>query len=329
MTLFKLRHYKKILENNDLPFFLKTKYVPVTYDKSDSLKTMWKIHDIALNKMNILDTKPDLSLLDLKIDIAKKLFSNCIFCEHRCQIDRTVEQGKCKVSTSLISSVFIHHGEESVFTPSFTIFFSGCNLNCIFCQNYDISQQQNGFFIKPNQLTQRIKDAQMHGAINVNWVGGEPTPHIYYILEILKECDTILPQLFNSNMYCSTEALNLLSGIVDVYLTDFKFGNDVCAEQLADMKNYYQVIQRNHLLAKKQTDVFIRHLLLPNHVSCCSEIILSWIASNLPTVPVNIMDQYYPAYNAKRISTINRSCSESEIQQVRNYANSINISLLD
>ncbi len=329
MTLFKLTQYKKILENDDLPSFLKTKYVPVTYDKSDSLKIMWEIHDTALSKMKVLDTKPDISLLDLKIDIAKKLFSDCIFCEHRCHVDRTMENGRCNVNIPLISSDFIHRGEESLFTPSFTIFFSGCNFNCIFCQNYTISQHQNGFFIEPKQLAQRINDAQKHGAINVNWVGGEPTPHICYILEVLKECDTILPLLFNSNMYCSTETLNLLCGIVDVYLTDFKFGNDVCAEQLAGISNYIQIVQRNHLQAKKQTDVFVRHLLIPNHVNCCSKVILSWISTYLSAVPINIMDQYYPAYNAKKISTINRPPSESEIQQVLSYANSLNISLFD
>lgn len=324
-----LPRYKKAIGSDTIPVYLKTKHVPVTYDTTDSLNTLWTIHDSAINEMNVIDTRPDTSLLDLKIDIAKKLFSDCIFCEHRCHIDRTKESGKCGVSTSLINSDFIHYGEESVFTPSHTIFFSGCNFKCVFCQNHDISQHQKGLYILPSQLVQRIKNAKMNGTINVNWVGGEPTPHIWYILETLKNCDTPLPQLFNSNMYCSKETMNLLSGIIDVYLTDYKFGNDTCARKLAHIPSYTQIIQRNHLLAKKQAELFIRHLVLPNHTTCCSKLVLSWIEANLSTVPVNIMDQYYPSYAVRRISGINRSCSALEIKETESFAQSLGINTYD
>ncbi|MDG6219287.1 MAG: radical SAM protein [Candidatus Thermoplasmatota archaeon] len=320
-----LPKYKMVIKNDTLPLYLRTKYIPVSYDTMDPLNILWNIHDTAINEMNVIDTKPDTSLLDLKIEIAKKLFSDCIFCEHRCHIDRTKESGKCGVSTSLISSDFIHYGEETIFTPSHTIFFSGCNFKCKFCQNHDISQHQKGLFISPSQLAMRINNAKRNGAININWVGGEPTPHIWYILETLKISDTHLPQLFNSNMYCSRETMNLLSGIIDMYLTDYKFGNDTCARQLAHIPSYNQIVQRNHILAKKQAEIFIRHLVLPNHVSCCSKPVLSWIGTNLPTVPVNIMDQYYPAHTVKRIFGMNRSCSLSEIKEVESFAKSLSI----
>jgi len=301
----------------------------VSYDQSDSLEQLWNIHTTAMQKHEVIKEVPDQSLLDLKIEIASQLFSDCIFCEHRCHVNRMEKSGKCGITHSSIASEFLHHGEESFLIPSHTIFFSGCNFECVFCQNYDISQYQKGLHLDPFQLGKRINTTYEHGSCNVNWVGGDPTPHILFILETINQLDIPLPQIWNSNMYCSEETMRLLDGIIDVYLTDFKFGNDECARQLAHISNYFHVVKRNHLVAQKQTDVLIRHLVLPNHTTCCSKPILSWIATNMPNTLVNIMDQYRPSYKASSIPSLNINCPDSSVEHIKSFARSLDVTLIN
>lgn len=157
----------------------------------------------------------------------------------------------------------------SFYSITYNIFL-GCTFKCVFCQNWDISQFQAGMQIPAAELAKRIHIRKKQGSKNVNWVGGEPTPNIVYILKTLKELDDYLPQIWNSNMYCSLETMKLLAGIIDVYLADYKFGNDACAYQLCWSSSYVKTIQRNLIQASKQADLFICHLLLHNHISCCS-----------------------------------------------------------
>ncbi|MBS3778466.1 MAG: radical SAM protein [Candidatus Thermoplasmatota archaeon] len=320
MKIEGLFHYLDVCNGKTLPLYMKTKHIPVSYRPNDSLDTLWDIHNEHLLNAKYETEFPDQSLLDLKIDIASKLYSDCIFCEHRCNVDRNDKTGVCGVNETLVASDFIHHGEESFFTPSRTIFFSGCTFQCVFCQNYEISQNQTGLYLKPNQLAERIKIGIANGSRNVNWVGGEPTPHLLYILQTINQLDVSLPQIWNSNMYCSQETMQLLNGIVDVYLSDFKFGNDECGKKLANITEYTKVVKRNHLLAKKQADVLIGHLLMPHHINCCSKPILSWIATSMPYTPVNLMNQYHPAYKATSIPLLKATCFTADYEQVKSFA---------
>lgn len=320
--------YRKIIQKEKKPAFLKAKNTPVSYDEKSSLDTLWNIHHTAIKKNFILKDKPVKSLLDLKIEIAQRLFSDCTFCEHRCHVDRTKKSGFCKVTTPIISSECVHYGEEKIFIPSHTIFFSGCNFHCVFCQNYNISQQTQGLYISPTQLAQRIEHTFDHNSINVNWVGGDPTPNVLYILKTMKHINRPIPQIWNSNLYCSKETMHLLDGIIDVFLSDFKFGNNACAESLAGISNYFNIITRNHRLAARFGEVFIRHLVLPNHLNCCSKPILSWISENIPETPVNIMDQYYPSYKAHSFSKLNRRCSKNEIKEITLFAEDLYLRLV-
>ncbi len=234
---------------------------------------------------------------------AHKILEDCHFCERRCGVDRTRgERGYCGVGKAGIASRFLHHGEEPELVPSFTVFFSGCTMKCLYCQNWDISQNpKSGVYVEPEQLAGEISTI---GARNVNWVGGDPTPNLYYILQVLAICERSIPQIWNSNMYCSREAMELLDGVMDVYLTDFKYGNDTCAKRLSDAPNYLEIVKRNHLLAYKQGDVLVRHLVLPNHFECCTKPILRWLSENLPNARINIMDQYRPEWRAHEVQEL-------------------------
>lgn len=265
--------------------------------------------------------------LTQKKEKAREILSSCHFCERRCGVDRTRgEKGICGVLKPKISTEFVHLGEEPEVVPSHTIFFSGCTFSCVYCQNWDISQSpEKGNYITPRELAQRIKKKE---ARNVNWAGGDPTPNLYYILRVLEELQELevnIPQVWNSNMYLSQEGMELLDNVIDVYLTDFKYGNDDCAQRLSKVENYCQVIQRNHSRAEKQGEMIIRHLVLPNHVKCCTKPILRWISQNLENYCLNIMDQYRPEYNALRFEDIGRKLESKEFQKALHYAQGLGL----
>lgn len=267
------------------------------------------------------------SYLDLKIRIAQKIFENCCFCERKCYVDRNSNKGYCNVLKPKIASEFIHMGEEAPLIPSHTIFFTGCNLDCIYCQNFDISKiADSGVEVSEERLANIIDRRRIEGAKNVNFVGGDPTPNLLFILKTMKLCNENVPVIWNSNFYMSEAAMKLLDGFVDLFLSDFKYGPSNCAEKLSDVKNYWEVVTRNHIMAKKAGDMIIRHLVLPGHVECCSKPILRWISKNLGNETViNIMSQYRPAYKANESSKIMRYPHIKEINEVRDFAHDIGL----
>lgn len=320
-----LTKYFDILEEGRIAKFLDCKHVPVYFDISESTDGLWEKHDNALQNNKIHDIEPKQSLLDLKIELASRIFRECHFCERRCGVDRRKKTGNCGVKQASVTSEFLHIGEESVLIPSYTVFFSGCTFHCVFCQNWDISQHIRGVYIKPSILADMIDRRKNQGARNVNWVGGDPTPNLTYILSVLKQCNVNIPQVWNSNMYCSTETMKLLEGIIDLYLTDFKYGNDECAKRLSKVDNYTRIVKRNHKITHDDGEMIIRHLVIPNHIDCCSKPIIKWISENLPNATVNIMAQYRPEYKAYDYEDISRHVSLEEVLQVKGYANKLNI----
>jgi putative pyruvate formate lyase activating enzyme len=323
-----LPNYFGIIEGDYKSKYLNIKNIKVTFSKSDSIKKLWEKHEKAIKNPIYQDLEPKQSLLDLKIYIADKIFQNCIFCENKCKINRNEKIGKCNTKDALISSEFIHIGEEQVLIPSHTIFFSGCTFKCIFCQNWDISQRSSGYNIKPDNCANIIKKRNFEGARNVNWVGGDPTPNILYILKVLKNLDVNIPQIWNSNMYCSNETMDLLNGMIDLYLTDFKYGNNNCANKFSKIDKYFEIITRNHKIAYKNGDIIVRHLILPNHFKCCTYKILKWIKKEIPNSIVNLMDQYHPDYLVNNETDINRTITKHEYDQAIQLAKELDINLI-
>lgn len=277
---------------------------------------------VKVTNLDLDEPKPSFSYLDLKVKIAEKMFQNCNFCEKACGVDRTSEKGECAVDTPRIASEFLHVGEEPPLVPSHTVFFVGCNFGCVFCQNWDISRASDrGMTINPEDLAVIIEKRRNEGSRNVNFVGGDPTPNLLFILRTIKHVRENIPVIWNSNMYLSKDAMNLLDGFVDLYLTDFKYGNNTCAMRLSGIQNYIEVVGRNHKLAYLAGEVIIRHLVLPNHVDCCSKPLLEWISQNLGSdVIINIMGQYHPVYHAQEHEDIFRFPHSTETGEVVQYA---------
>jgi len=164
---------------------------------------------------------------------------------------------------------------------------------------------------------------------NVNWVGGEPTPNLPFILEVLNHTKALLPQVWNSNMYMTHEVVSLLEGIADVYLADFKWGPGECSKKLSRVHNYWDIVTRNHLLANHHAEIVLRHLVMPGHTECCSRPILEWVAKNLDCekILVNIMNQYRPEYKAFTIPEIARRITDSEYVSVVSLARNLGLQL--
>ncbi len=323
-----LSKYFSILEGEGTACYLFCKQVSVCFASSDSIEYLWRIHDDAMENMKVQDTAPKQSLLDLKIELAHRLFQSCCFCEHRCRVNRQQTMGKCGVKESRIASEFLHFGEELMLVPSYTVFFSGCTFHCVFCQNWDISQNPCGVSVEPEALVKAIEQRKRQGAYNVNWVGGDPTSNLLFILKVLKQLDTNIPQVWNSNMYCSEDTMKLLHGIIDVYLTDFKYGNDACAQRLSKVDKYTSVVKRNHVLAYKHGEVIIRHLVMPNHRTCCSQPVFEWIQKNTPEVVVNVMGQYRPEYHADQYKEIAEPILKEDYLQIKEYAEHLGLFLI-
>jgi putative pyruvate formate lyase activating enzyme len=304
--------------------YLQMKHIPSTWDNADDTATLWREHEAALHRKPT-DGWADPSLLDLKTVLAQRIFHQCHFCERSCNVDRGTERGWCGVGQPAVASEFLHLGEEPALVPSHTVFFSGCTFSCVFCQNYDISQHQTGLCLDPAKLAAVIAE---RGGKNVNWVGGEPTPNLPFILKVLSVMDQNVLQVWNSNMYCSRDTMHLLEGVMDIYLTDFKYGANECALRFSGVHNYWAIVTRNHLLAQRQGQVIIRHLVMPGHIECCSMPILDWIARHMPAAQINIMDQYRPAYRAHAYPGIDRCLLPKEYRQVVDYARHHQLTLI-
>jgi putative pyruvate formate lyase activating enzyme len=340
-----LGRYIAVSTNKKVARFLICKTIPIETGLKSDAEELWEEHekrvrgfkkaerefdDVTLEDMKFLDC----SLLDLKIELADRILKGCHFCERRCDANRAEgKRGFCNVDKiSRLSTEFLHMGEEACLVPSHTFFFTGCTFYCVYCQNWTISRQvEKGVAITGKKLAEMAKKRRVvEKSRNINLVGGEPTPNTYTILEMLKELDINVPVVWNSNMHMSTEAMKLLDGCVDVYLTDFKYGNDACAERLSKVKNYWEITTRNHLLSKEQAELLIRHLVLPNHVECCTKPVLEWIAENLGNeVRVNIMGQYRPEFEAYKMPDIARGVSRDEMNKAFEIARENGLTNLD
>ncbi len=264
------------------------------------------------------------SLLDVKIEMAERMLENCRFCERRCGIDRFVKAGACGCdAVSHLASEFLHNGEEPDLVPSHTIFFEGCNFDCSYCQNWPIARMIRGPVADASRLAKLIELRYRQGSTNVNFVGGDPTPHLATVLKVIKAMDVSLPVIWNSNMYMTPEAMKLLDGAVDLYLADFRYGDDDHARRYSGIESYWPITTRNFLEARRQADVLVRLLVLPGHVDCCARPIMQWCAANLGLdVRFNLMFQYHPEYRTEKFQEIARVLTATEVARAMELANS-------
>lgn len=332
-ALSRLARYRDIIDGSRTAKYLLAKQYAATIPPDSETDELWRYHQrlskefrdhvrcIDAGEASPSDLEPGMtSLLHLKSELAGRVLRSCHFCERRCGVDRTRDgRGWCRLGAeSRVSSAFLHTGEEAPLVPSGTIFFASCCFGCVFCQNEDISTNPRaGYVVTPQKLAMVAESLFQEGALNINYVGGDPIPNTHTILASMLHQTSNVTQLWNSNLYCSTETMSLISDVIDVWLPDFKYGNDECAERLSGVRRYFEVVSRNHLLAYASGEVIVRHLVLPNHVECCTFPILEWISNNMPRCMVNIMGQYRPEHlvlrDRERFRDISRPVSREEM----------------
>jgi putative pyruvate formate lyase activating enzyme len=313
--------------------------VPVGNREESPLEDLWHLHQEGMKAFREAWTQPretspvQPSLLDLKILLAEKMLEHCHMCERRCGANRKEgEKGFCKVgATSRVASHFLHIGEEPELVPSHTIFFSGCTFACVYCQNWDIAMHpEAGRVADPQELAHLLEKGLEEGSRNANFVGGNPDPNLHTILKTIGELGERarhLPMVWNSNMYTSREAMALLDGVMDIYLADFRYGNDDCARRLSDVPDYFAVVSRNFELAYRQGEIMLRQLVIPGHLECCTAAIMKWVKENIPGVYFNLMFQYRPEYRAPLFPGINRRLTVEERKKALDCAHQHGISL--
>ena len=272
------------------------------------------------------------------------MLENCMLCPHKCGINRIEgKKGRCKCDDKLkIALASLHMFEEPCISGkngSGTVFFSNCNLNCIYCQNYEISSLGKGKEITIEHLAEIFLKQQEKGAHNINLV--TPTMYVLQIIEALKIAKPKglnIPIVYNSNGYENVETIKLLNGYIDVYLPDLKYYSNELAKKYSNVNNYFETATKaikemyNQVgIAKFDEDglikkgVIIRHLVLPNHIQNTKNI-LKWIKDNMPDdIYVSVMAQYFPTYKAKEDDLINRKLNKKEYKEVLNYLYSLDL----
>jgi putative pyruvate formate lyase activating enzyme len=262
----------------------------------------------------------------------------CRLCPRNCRVNRSKDElGFCGIGDkSVVSSAGPHFGEESVlvgYGGSGTIFFAGCNLGCVFCQNFDISHYRNGREVTIEQLAESMLQLQDYGCSNINFV--TPTHVIAAIaagIELARKKGLVLPTVYNSGGYDSVETLKLIEGLIDIYMPDMKYSDSEVAKELSAAPDYPQInrqaIKEMHRqvgdlkiekgLAKR--GLLIRHLVLPNGLAGSFETIDFLAEKVSANTAINVMDQYRPCYKAASYSRINRRPTAEEIEEVRRYA---------
>jgi len=342
-------HYWKLLHNQEVAYYKIAKSVEVPQlEPVCDIAELKKMHKSARQQfrekfaagqtLQEFDEKPLPSgptFLDLKVRLAQEYLRSCNFCENMCGVDRTQGKvGTCGVPENVcVASAFAHMGEETLLIPSGTVFFFGCTFKCVFCQNSDISQEWRtsksplSGSVTPEELARIVKRLYSQEVKNINYVGGDPTSDLHIILESMQYHDMNICLLWNSNFYNSLDALDLLLDVMDLWLPDWKYGNDDCAQKYSKITNYVEVMQRNFKIIHDDGsgEIIIRHLVMPGHVECCSKPALAWIAENLPKAVVNIMGQYHPEFRAKQYPEIARRPTPEEMGDVRRYATEIGI----
>ena len=277
-------------------------------------------------------------------EIIKEKLEACNVCPRNCNVDRANGKiGYCKCNDKVkVALVSTHDFEEPCISKtngSGTIFFSNCNLNCMFCQNYEISQLGKGREITIDRLAEIFVEQQRRGVNNINLV--TPTMYAYQIIDAIKIARNKglnIPVIYNSNGYESVQTIKDLNGYIDVYLPDFKYYSDEIAIKYSKAPHYKEIAseaikEMYNQVGPAQFDengiikkgVIIRHLILPNHVQN-SKNILKWIKENMPQdVYVSVMAQYFPTYKAKEDDLLNRKITIKEYRAVENYLYSLEL----
>ena len=272
-----------------------------------------------------------------RVSAAWRRLEDCDLCARYCRMNRleTIKGAVCRTGErAIVHSHGPHHGEEDPlrgWNGSGTIFFSWCNLRCVYCQNWDISQKGAGVEVAPQDLARMMLELQARGCHNINFVSpSHVVAQIIAATAIAAERGLELPLVYNSGGYDSLEALQLLDGIIDIYMPDMKYGDSTKAHRFSHVRDYVEVnraavremhrqvgdlVTDEHGIAER--GLLVRHLVLPDNVSGTDEVFTFLTKEISPDTYVNVMDQYRPCYRADENPPLDRCITPGEFEHAR------------
>jgi len=263
--------------------------------------------------------------------IARAMLADCRFCAHDCRVNRLAgEKGLCHAGAEArFFSAQIEVSDELELIPTFAVTLSGCDLRCDFCITGASSwNPRAGTGFDARAMAVKAEAALQNGARTIMVLGGEPTIHLPAALEFVSLLPETARLIWKTNAHGSAPARELLDGMFDVWLADFKFGNDACALRLAKVLDYVRGVRENLLWADEHSQLIVRHLLMPGHVECCWQPVAEWLAENLPGVKVNLRSGFWPAWQAARHPELRRTVSGPESARAVDLAQSLGLNLV-
>lgn len=256
----------------------------------------------------------------------------CSICPRHCNVDRSVNLGFCQSPDNFrVARAALHFWEEPCISGkegSGTVFFSGCNLKCVFCQNNEISAENKGVEISDDKLISIFENLISQGANNTNLVN--PTHYAKRLAKVLSRWKSPVPIVYNSSGYEEVETLKALDGLIDIYLPDLKYIRAEKAMRYSKAADYFEKASAALLEMRRQVEdkfdgdimksgMIIRHLILPQNTNS-SIAVLDFIKSNFPNTFVSLMAQYTPCGDLSEFPEINRKITKREYEKVVNYA---------
>jgi putative pyruvate formate lyase activating enzyme len=262
---------------------------------------------------------------------ARAMLADCRLCAHNCGVNRLAgETGLCHAGAdSRFFSAQVEVSDELELIPVFAVALSGCDLRCDFCITGVSSwNPRAGAGLLPQEMAARACAALGDGARTVMVLGGEPTIHLPSVLELVSLLPESARLVWKTNAHGTAQSRELLEGMFDVWLADFKFGNDACARRLAKVSDYVRIVEENLLWAKVHSELIVRHLLMPGHAECCWRPVAEWLARHMPGVKVNLRAGFWPAWHARRHAEMQRPVSPAENDFAFGLARQLGLNLI-
>ena len=275
-----------------------------------------------------------------RVDQALRAFEHCDLCAHRCGVDRMAGgRGPCGAGSS--ARVFLAQTEmvdERSLCPVFAVSFSGCDLRCDFCitgrSSWDPAAGSvvsgPGVGGEPlDKLASAARQALRSGARSIMILGGEPTLHLPTALDFVARLPDDAQLVWKTNAHGTESARELLEGLFDVWVADYKFGQDSCAERLARVPRYTEVVRENLRWASRHTRLIVRHLLMPGHLDCCWVPVARWLADELPGVEISLRDGFWPGWFSSRHPELTIPGSARDHAKARRIGVDLGLNLVD
>ncbi len=263
-----------------------------------------------------------------RLPSAREALAACQLCSHRCGTDRrSGPAGLCHAGPEArFFSAQTEVADELELLPTFAVALSGCNFRCDFCITGESSwNPRAGLALDTRTMAAQAAKALERGARTVMILGGEPTIHLPALLELIAHLPNHATLVLKTNAALTAEARELLAGLPDVWLPDFKFGNDACARRLAGVPEYMDTLTSNIQWMGTPTaggSLLVRHLVMPSHLECCTAPVIRWLATHLPTGQrrISLRQGYWPAWQARRHPELSRHLLAAEFEQAVGWA---------